>query len=138
MHACLDVQALAQALCAWQSCVHPVSMAGLPAESAGGEYRNVYVVVLTSLKWSAHSHLPLHSVQEPTPIDESQLPLTLPDTDDFKPSGEDGRHAVGPLLHTYSSCRRHGQKRGRAAERKEKSRARRSSLATRPALLQSA
>lgn len=27
-------------------------------------------------------------LQEPTAIDESQLPLTLPDTDDFKPSGE--------------------------------------------------
>ncbi len=27
------------------------------------------------------------SLQEPTPIAESELPLTLPDTDDFKPSG---------------------------------------------------
>lgn len=26
-------------------------------------------------------------LQEPTPIAESELPLTLPDTDDFKPSG---------------------------------------------------
>lgn len=30
---------------------------------------------------------PRRCLQEPTPIAESELPLTLPDTDDFKPSG---------------------------------------------------